>query len=243
MTARYDNVHMERCENGWSLEFRRGGYVAARFVAKSLDEAVSVIRENAEKAEEDSLLNSGTCRVFGLVLCLLALASPAHADTIQGGPRQERDAAQCSAYRGTWDERNIVLPIGTVIFGPEAPVPAFLSSDMAAPPEQQRATALFDVFTLFDAYYNGAGSLPPAIGYDQLGLMYGVATAQASTGPELPPPDLRLYNMARDPDSLRAFRLANMTTLLSRRHLYPLAVLRAIEDIALQTPTCGGVAY
>ncbi len=176
----------------------------------------------------------------------LALVAPVvHADTIQGGPRQQYDAVHCAAYEATWPEylRN-VLGVGVYEYGPEAPIPA--SPPQNPTPEQQAAADAFGNLALLQALYVGGSSLGPAIGYDEYGAAFAIANAVGpyGTGPILPapwPPDYP--GLSTDPEVLRLYRVDALVSSLSHRRTLTSAQLELIRGYLRQTPTCGGAGY
>lgn len=175
---------------------------------------------------------------------LFAITGAAHADTIIGGPRQAYDAAHCSVYRGTWAEYDWVLPIGTVVFGPEMPIPGWLSSSGAVPPEQDAAVSRLFLYGRLHSRYVAPD---PVIGYDQLIAIFAYIwshTGVGSVGPltAMPMPT-RYPGLRTDPEVMRAYKIAVMRWNLSYDEVLTVPQLDVIENIALQTPTCGGVAY
>lgn len=174
----------------------------------------------------------------------LSLAAPAHADVIQGGTRQQYDAAHCSVYRPVWSEYDRSFSDGVVRFGPEAQVPSFLTG-ANLPPARQAAALLWGQYTQMNSRYAGAGGdTSRVIGYDQLYIAFAVAntSAEGQVGPRLPMPRLTDY-LPLTAEKRRLWTVANLVWALSFGENLTAVQLSLIDEVLRETPTCGGVVY
>lgn len=196
--------------------------------------------------------------VLASLALVFALAGSAQAQNLIGGERQAYDRDHCAIYRTTWaeDDRPIDVPrlgvIGTLKFGPEAPIAYFLNQSGLAPDQlavTKDANDRYAHLLHLNGKYRGYVHLP-SIGYDQFYAAASIVALepilQDRTGPFVMPPSFQGYDFSdwqTNPETKRLMEVAGLLHQLSLRRVHTQDQLDRIEAYLRETPTCNGVPY